>query len=117
MAAGTNDANCTSYSNQLANWLQKGSPIQFRDELNIPNMNWPITRLRYTVNFAGAGASATNLHLRDIATGKAVTFQLSDVQYTKGLIQKANLNFLFDLPVSSVKLQEYCRSLLISGWR
>ncbi|MVM33173.1 hypothetical protein GO755_24245 [Spirosoma sp. HMF4905] len=86
-----------------ANWQQQGLLIQLRDELNHPKMNWPLTRLRYNLDFKEAGVALRSLHLRDAGTGAEVPFQLTDVQLTSGSVRKATLYFLTDLPSGSTK--------------
>ncbi|WP_189565467.1 fibronectin type III domain-containing protein [Persicitalea jodogahamensis] len=81
-----------------ANWQQQGIEIRLRDDLKHPTMNWPLTRLRYIVDFTAADVPPDSLRLWDTATDRPIPFQLSEVQQKNGRVQKATLNFLSDLP-------------------
>ncbi len=81
-----------------ADWKEKGLVIRLKDDLNHPQLAWPVTLLQYRIDFGASGAAKDKLALLDEATGKPVPFQLTDIVEVNQLVQKATLCFLSHLP-------------------
>ncbi len=79
-------------------WKQKGLWIPLDDQLKHPKMNWPITRLQYHLDLSENGIEEGKLQLIKESTGETVPFQLSHIIKNDGLITKATLHFLTELP-------------------
>jgi hypothetical protein len=81
-----------------ANWKEKGFVVTIKDQLNHPQFLWPQTRLKYLLDFSTAPVSRELFHVVDAALGSPVVFQLTDVVEKNGMLQKAVLNFVTDMP-------------------
>lgn len=79
-------------------WKQKGLIIRLKDDLNHPQFSWPLTRVRYHLDFGAAGVNKNDIRVADMASGKPDAFQLSDVIENNGLVRTATLNILTDMP-------------------
>lgn len=75
------------------------SPVRFvlKDDLKHPAYHWPLSRVRYPVSF-DAGVKAEELCLVDEGSGQCVPFQLTEVQEREGLVRRAVVNLMSDLP-------------------
>ncbi|WP_158712874.1 fibronectin type III domain-containing protein [Parabacteroides pacaensis] len=92
-----------SATKNVLNWKDGGVRIELKEYLDIPEMKWPETLLRYQLDLRGAGISnAQSLLLLD-KEGRAVPFQLTDLVEESGMIRYATLCFLSDLPSGAAK--------------
>jgi hypothetical protein len=83
-------------NSSVLRWKPEGIRIVLKDELVHPSFSWPLSLLKYRVNFGSAGIPQQNLQLRDKQSGKTVPFQLND----------STLYFLSDLPSGAMKTYE-----------
>ncbi|HWZ14734.1 MAG TPA: hypothetical protein VNW95_05800 [Mucilaginibacter sp.] len=79
-------------------WKEKGFVVKIKDQLNHPLFSWPQTRLKYLIDFGTEPVSREQLHVVDANSGNPVVFQLTDVVEKSGLLQKAILNIVTDMP-------------------
>lgn len=71
--------------------------FEIKDEIKLPSFWWPRTLLTYHVVFQSP-VKASALCLRNVQTGKAEPFQLSEVREEGGMLKSATVNFFSDLP-------------------
>jgi hypothetical protein len=79
-------------------WAKDGISILLKDDLNLPNMSWPLTLLEYPVDFTPDPIGLKDLVLIDKASDQTIPFQFSEYKLVNGKIQTAVLCFLSDLP-------------------
>lgn len=92
-----------SAGNAVLNWSNDGIRIELKDHLEIPEMKWPETLLRYPLDLKNAGISdVRSLQLID-DKGISIPFQLTDKVGENGTIRFATLCFLSDLPSGASK--------------
>lgn len=84
-------------------WNEDKISIELKDYLNISEMKWPVTLLRYKVDIANARVSDPKSFELIDETGKSISYQLTDLEMDKGLISKATLCFLSDLPSGATR--------------
>lgn len=82
-----------SASTKWYKWNEDKISIELKDYLNISEMKWPITLLRYKVDIANARVSDPKSFELIDETGKSISYQLTDLEMDKGLISKATLCF------------------------
>ena len=92
-----------SASTKWYKWNEDKISIELKDYLNISEMKWPITLLRYKVDIANARVSDPKSFELIDETGKSISYQLTDLEMDKGLISKATLCFLSDLPSGTTR--------------
>ncbi len=91
-----------------ATWLTPASAgetsvdIILKDDLRHTDFSWPVSRLSYPVDLR-RGVREESLRLIDRTTGAGIPFQLTDVQREEGLVRRALLNLLADLPSGARK--------------
>ena len=86
-----------------ARWQQQGYVIHLKDELQHPGINWPVTLLRYHLDFGAHGPVGNNLSVVDAQSNQPVPFQWAPVKTQAGVVQQATLYLLTDLPSGSHK--------------
>lgn len=87
----------------VLNWQNDHIRIELKEQLEIPEMKWPETLLRYKLDLADAGISdVQELVLLD-STNRSVPFQLADRVSENGMIRYATLCFLSDLSSGATK--------------
>lgn len=84
-------------------WTPQGIVIKLKDDLNHPVFSWPVSFLKYQLDFGPGGVTENELNLIDETTGKSILFQLDEVEIKNGRIQKARLGFLSNLPSGADK--------------
>jgi hypothetical protein len=84
-----------------ADWREKGYAIELNDPLAHPGLSWPLTLLEYELDFGLYGPAEDSLTVVDAATGREHAFQLANKVAHNGLLRKATLYFLSDLPSGS----------------
>ncbi len=84
-------------------WSKGGINIVLKDDLNLPNMSWPLTLLEYPVDFTSEQVNQKDIVLVDWVSKQAIPFQLTGFQLVNGKIGKAVLCFLSDLPSGAKK--------------
>ncbi|WP_139996221.1 fibronectin type III domain-containing protein [Paenibacillus paridis] len=77
--------------------------IALEDQLNHPKYGWPLTLLRYAVQFPRGQAHRSSLRLREKRGDgvEQVTFQLVDAVIQDGFVESATVCFYADLPYGS----------------
>ncbi len=98
-----------------ANWKQQGYVLQLKDELQHPDLSWPVTLLQYRLHFGNAGVLIRLFSVTDIETGKPVAFQLAGTVVKNGLLQEATLYLLADLPLRELYGCSGCRQRQLLG--
>ena len=88
---------------QSLKWSKNGVIISLKDELNLPEISWPLTLLEYPVDFSTEPVIAKDLVLVDHGKNQSVPFQLSEIQLNNGKINRALLCFMSDLPPGAKK--------------
>ena len=88
---------------QPLKWSGEGISILLKDDLNLPNMSWPLTLLEYPVDFSSKPVNIKELILIDNASNQSIPFQMTNVKLVNGKIQTATLCFLSDLPSGARK--------------
>ena len=83
-----------------AGW-QQGFKVTLRDELHHPDISWPAGHISYRLNFGANGIAPDGLRIKDARSGKDLIFQLSEKELKKGLLQRAILHLITDLPYNS----------------
>lgn len=86
-----------------AGWQQQGYVIHLNDELQHPGMNWPVSLLRYHLDFGEHGPVNNNFSVVDAQNNQPVPFQWITVKARAGVVQQATLYLLTDLPSGSHK--------------
>jgi hypothetical protein len=88
---------------QPLKWSKEGLSILLKDDLNLPNMFWPLTLLEYPVDFSSGPINVKDVVLIDKGTNLNVPFQITDAEMVNGKIRKGVLCFLSDLPSGAKK--------------
>ena len=88
---------------QPLKWSKGEIHIVLKDDLNIPNMAWPLTLLEYPVDFSSNPATAKELVLIDKGSNQPIPLQLNNIHAVNGKITTATLCFLSDLPSGAKK--------------
>lgn len=83
------------------NWKEKGYVLQLKDELQHPDLSWPVTLLQYKLHFGAAGTPVNQFTVINEATGQPVPFQLAAIKENKGKMLEATLYLLSDLPAGA----------------
>ena len=69
-----------SASTKWYKWNEDKISIELKDYLNISEMKWPITLLRYKVDIANARVSDPKSFELIDETGKSISYQLTDLE-------------------------------------
>ena len=88
---------------QPLKWSNGEIRVVLKDDLNLPNMSWPLTLLEYPVDFTSNPVSAKELVLIDKGSNQPIAFQFNNIQAINGKIATATLCFLSDLPSGAKK--------------
>ena len=83
-----------------AGW-QQGFKVTLKDELQHPDMSWPAAPISYRLDFGFNGVAPDNLQVKDALSGKDLIFQLSGEELNNGLLRRAILHLVTDLPYGS----------------
>lgn len=81
-----------------AGWQREGILLSLKDQLQHPDLSWPVSLLRYRLEFGDQGPLKGQYKVVEAGSGKTVSYQLADIEEGNGRIRSATLYLLTDLP-------------------